>query len=375
MPNLHLGVSALRLLGPLTGVGRYLRNLLRAWAASPLPFARVTLFVPEGLPDELLPARSILEECVVPGRVPPAIWEHLRLPRYIRDVDVLFCPSYVAPLTYRGRFVVTIHDMLQESRPGDFPWMSRIRHAPLYRRSARRARMVITDSEASAGLIRGHYGVEDERLRVLPLAPDPNFGPEPRASDAEVRARLGVGDAPLILFVGKLSRRRHVLDLIAAFAGLRADGAVAYRLVLVGLNSAGLPVRKSLSRHGLSDVVVHLPQVSDDDLAALFRMAVVFVYPSEEEGFGLPLLEAMASGTPVITLRRPVLVEVAASAAWYTDSGSPDALLGALRTLLSDPSLRESLRRRGLDRATAFSWTTTARRTMEILHDVATEDA
>ncbi len=369
MKGMHLGISAHRLAIARTGVARYLASLLAEWAVWPpeeLPFDRITLFSPR--PVEA-PARY--RRAIGGGRLPLALWEHGWLPWRARQlgVDLLFCPAYVIPLGYRGaggRAVVTIHDVMQEAIPGEFPFSSRFRHAPLYRSSARRAATILTDSEASRRDIERYYGGPPGRIAVVPLAADPSFHPRPDDDLADLRARYGLGEAPVILFVGKFSRRRNLPALIEAFARLAHDGC-PHLLVLVGVNHLGLPVDELARRAGVGERVVYARFVPDEDLRRLYALADLFVYPSEMEGFGLPVLEAMASGTPAVTLRRPVFEEVAGDAACYAESGTPEALHAAMAGVVTDRARHAELRRKGLERARAFSWTTTARRTMDVL--------
>lgn len=366
---MHLGICAQRLVAVQTGVARYLANLLNEWTQRPLPFGRVTLFSPGSLAG---PATHYLQ--VVGGaRWPRFVWEHLWTPFQARRhrVDVLFCPGYVVPLGHRGRCVVTIHDVMQEAIPRDFPLSSRLRHAPLYRYSARRADKILTDSVASSRDIQRYYHVPPSRLEVVPLAAETIFRPGPDPDTTALRDRYHLGRAPFILFVGKFSRRRNLPALIEAFARLVRENRFDHRLVLAGVNNLQLPIEQIAQHSGVGARVVQIGYAPDDDLARLYRLADVFVYPSEMEGFGLPVLEAMASGTPVITLRRPVFVEVAGDAVWYAETGTPEALHAAIGAVVGSEALRAELRRKGLERARAFSWATTAQRTLEVLSEVA----
>lgn len=366
--GLHLGIDALRLARPQTGVARYLANLLREWAGGEMPFARITVFAPS--PHAAIPSAW---EAIGGPRRSGAAWQHAWLPVQARRrrVDLLFCPAYIAPLGYRGRYVVTIHDAIQEARPADFSLAGRVRHAPLYRVSARGAGHILTDSAAAADDIRHHYGTPAAQITAVPLAAESLFHPRPAATLATTRARYGLDDRPFVLFVGKLSPRRNLPALLDAFASIVREEGLPHRLVLAGLNHHDLPIARLARELGIADRLRFPGYIPDEDLASLYAAADLFAYPSEMEGFGLPILEAMASGAPVLTLRRGAMAEVAGEAACYADDGSSAALRRGMAPVLRDGALRADLRRRGLARAAAFSWGETARRTLAVLDAVA----
>jgi len=366
--RIKLVLSAERLTGHRTGVARYLSNLLKEWSGSALPFAQVAVLAPQ---------RLDLSDCflqVAGGRrLPPLLWEQVWMPLQARRLraDLLFCPSNVMPIFYPGRCALTIHDAIQEEMPETMPFSSRFRRAPLLRWSARRASHVLTDSQASADAIRRYFRVPAERIDIIPLAASARFSPEQSGREEGVRERLELGSDPLVLFVGKLSLRRNVPSLIEAFARLVEEHCLPYRLLLVGINHMRLPVRDLARQLRCEERVHHVEFVPEEDLAVLYRTAQLFVYPSETEGFGLPVLEAMASGTPVITLDRPIFHEVAADAAIFLEAARPELLASAMASLAKDPAARERLRSAGLLRARQFSWTATAARTIEVLARLA----
>jgi glycosyltransferase involved in cell wall biosynthesis len=252
-------------------------------------------------------------------------------------------------------------DMLQATRPFDFTRGARLVRGPLYRLSARRANQVITLADATVREIVSLYGVERSRVHAIPLAADPRFTNRPDRGDDDVMRRCGLDDAPYVLFVGKLAQRRHIPELIAGFARAVETNDLPHRLVLAG------PDPERLARQATPDRVRHLGHVPDADLPALYRRADVVAYLSEAEGFGLPIVEAMRSGTAVLTLDRPVLREVAGDRAYYVQHATVDDIACALTALLKDADTRRLLAAGGLDRAVRFDWGVTARRTLDIL--------
>ncbi len=350
--GLHLGVDAQRLVGSRAGVARYLASLIREWASMDLPFERVTLFTPAALPADV---EHPFEVEIVRG---PSLrlWGQFQLPRAARKVDLLFCPAYVAPLRYRGRYAVVMHDALLEVLPQAFSRQA-LRRRGLYKRSAQRATLVLAPSEASKRDLERVYELEPERVRAIPLGVDNRFRAASEDDARRVREEYGLGDRPVILFVGKLSKRRNLPNLVESVERLRSD----HLLVLAGEDHLGLGLAGERLRV--------LGFVPDDDLPALYRAAEIFVYPSDYEGFGIPVLEAMAAGTPVVTLDNSALAEVAGDAAVLLPSAGVDELAGAFERLAADPSVRADYAARGRERAAGFTWTETARRTIEALRE------
>lgn len=365
MPGPHLGVDTQRLVGSRAGVARYLASLLREWAGVELPFDRVTLFAPEPLPDDVLPEGHRFEVRVVPGRS-HRLWGQWELPRAAGSVDLLFCPAYVAPLRYPGRYAVVMHDALQEVLPGAFTRRQRLRRHP-YRRSARGAVRVLAPSEASKRDLVRVYGLEPGRVDAIPLGVDDRFRSASEEDTRRVRELYGLADRPVILFVGKLSKRRNLPNLVRAVASLRTD----HVLVLAGEDHLGIELAQVGRDAGIGDRLRVLGFVPDADLPALYHAAEIFVYPSDYEGFGIPVLEAMAAGTPAVTLDNSALGEVAGDAAVLLPSGGVDELAGALARLGADPGLRAEYAARGRERSARFTWAETARRTLESLREAA----
>ncbi len=361
-----LGIDAHRLCGPRFGVGRYLEYLLKHWADATHPFGRITLYAPCSLEPPRLGGADVRTRRI--GALAPLLaFHHLLLPRHARDLDLLFCPAYFAPLAYRGRYVVT-HLGSYEAIQDTFPWWHRYRYRAMYARSARGAELVITVSHSSARDIVRFYGVDPARIRVIPLGVDETFSAaRDERAIAAWRETLGIGEAPVVLFVGKLSARRCIPALLEAFAAVRGARHLAHVLVLAGSNELRLPLDAEAARLGITAAFRHVPYVSHDRLPALYHLADAFIYPSTYEGFGIPVVEAMASGTPAITLDNTALSETATGAAYLAPDGSVPSLARALDEVLTDASLRRELRERGLERAGRYRWDRIARETMEVL--------
>lgn len=342
---MRLVIDGRRLTAERTGVGRYLETLLAEWARTgpPLPRTVVALHDPAGL-ERVPECEGLRTELVCPGW-PGLAWERFGLGRLLRPGDLLFAPTNLIPVGWRGRTVLALFDALLEARPDDFPRSARWRFRRRYRLAARRADLVIVPSEATARDAEHHYRVPPDRIRVIYPAPEPAFRPLPPDSE-EVRAArsaLGLGDDPFFLFVGKRSRRRNVPSILAAFARHRGDFP-NHRLAFVG------PASAPITAPG----VVEAGHVPEPILRGLLASAVALLYPSEYEGFGLPVVEAMACGCPVVTLRRGALLESGGEAAVFLDSADPGPLADAMTRLVADPVARNAHTARGVTHAARF---------------------
>jgi glycosyltransferase involved in cell wall biosynthesis len=328
-----------------TGDETYVRGLLRELAAAAprdLRLAAITRhpeLVPEGVEPIELQARSQTLRMAL--GVP-------RLLRRLRPALVHF--QHSLPLACPRPAVVTVHDLSFERDPSLMPARDRLIFRTVVPRSARRADCVLAVSELTKRDLIELYDIPEHKIVVTPNGVDPGFGPDGPSPDGD----------PYALFVGTLQRRK---DATAAIEALALLGDDALRLVLVGPDKGGRADAVSTAAHlGLADRIELRGHVPQEELAALYRGAACLVFPSRYEGFGLPMLEAMASGTPVVATAAGALPEVAGGAAILVEERNPVALAGGIERALAD---RERLRAAGLERARAFTWAETARRTLE----------
>ena len=293
------------------------------------------------------------------------LWEQLRLPLAIRgQADVLFAPAYSAPAFCPVPSVVTIHDVSFCAHPEWFPRREGLRRRWTCQLAAANAATVLTDSAFSRDEIVRWLGVPPARVRVTPLGVSTRVRPPVP----------GPGDdaAPLVLCVGTQLNRRHLPDLVRAFAPLaRADARA--RLVIVGENRTfprqdPLAVARDL---GLAEAVEIRSWVSDDELTALYGAATTFAWLSTYEGFGLPPLEAMAAGVPVVAYDTAVAREVYDTAAVLVPVGRVDAVTDAFLAFATDPKRRDAHREAGRRQVARFDWTRTARATLAALREAA----
>ena len=354
-------------------MARVIHSILLEWQRLPMPFDEVRLLTPRRLPEGLIPPHPKFREVVVGPDVPGLLWEQVVLPARVRDLDVFLAPSDTMPVVAPWKRVVMMYAYSPEMA-ASFPWSARIRWEPFARNAARRADAVIVSSRNILETLEVGLEVQVPRERVsyAPLAADARFHPRP-ANDSELTAALtkyGVAGSPYILFVGKLSRRRHIPELLAAFRAVSAE--VPHRLLLAGPNLLQLDVEGLIGELGLRGRALYHGFVPDEDVPLLYAGAALFVLASDGEGFSLTTLEAMQSGVPVITLDRPNMVEVTEGAAHLVADGETETLTTALRAVLHDPARLAELRRRGLERTRALTWSAMAQRSLDVLWSVAT---
>jgi glycosyltransferase involved in cell wall biosynthesis len=267
--------------------------------------------------------------------------------------------------------VLTIHDVSYQLHPEWYPYRRDWMRRAFYRRSARAAARILTVSAFSASEICRAYRIDPQRITVTPLGVDPVFSPV----DADATCELPAGvTTPFLLHVGDLHERRNLPMLVdAVFEARRHFGAAsALSLVLVGSDrGVGGALCRIAAEAEAPEAVVLLGDVSEDRLRALYRGAAALMYPSFYEGFGLPLVEAMASGTPVVASSAASIPEVVGDAAMLLDPADAPAWADAITRIVNDEGLRRRLRAAGLTRASQFTWRRTAELTLDVYRRTA----
>jgi len=275
--------------------------------------------------------------------------------------QVFFSPFYPFIPHRRGALVLTVFDLTPITLPNcHLPTTQHVSKLTLL--WAKRAKRVLSFSETVKGQLVKWLGFSPKSIVVTPLAPNERFKPQPPEEVERVRRKYRLF-APYILFVGTVEPRKNLVTLVRAFAAVVKD--FPHLLVLAGARGwMSEPVFAEIERQGLEGRVVHLGYVPAEDLPPLMSGAEVFVYPSLGEGFGLPPLEAMACGVPVICSNAPALPEVVGDAAILVPPTDVSAWEDAMMNVLASPDLRAMLSQKGLQRSRQFSWLETARLTL-----------
>ena len=284
--------------------------------------------------------------------------------------DLAHFTNSVSPLGTRVPTVLTIHDMSLSLFPQFHPIRRRLTR-PLVRLCAAKAKAIITVSESARRDMMQLWGISSDGIHVVPEAPAPEFRPLEETELLEAtRRRYGLGER-VILYVGTIEPRKNLTRLLHAFAGMRRSGHLTHQLVLAGSQGWGFKeVIESIDALGLNDSVRLLGYVPFSDLPALYNLSEFFVFPSIYEGFGLPVVEAMAAGTPVICSRESSLNEVGGEAVEFIDPRKVESIEQALVRLATDEELRRDLSGRGLARARCFSWQNAAQGTLAVYRSV-----
>lgn len=374
---MHFAVNA-QLLSPVggyrqAGVSRYIDQLLRCLLAA-APADRWTVYAPRGVAAVLdPPPNTRLRLSRLPTTHPLAriLWEQLVSPVVLlRDRPAaLFCPLNVLPLLTRCPAVVTVHDLAFLRFPDRFRPAKRRYLTMLTRASVRRAAHVLTVSEWTRSEVIALLHVPPEKVTATPNGRDERLGPLAPETVAAFRRAQGLPEQ-FLLFLGTLEPRKNLTTLLRAYAQVYRD----LQMPLVVAGGKGWlyePIFQLVEQLGLGAHVRFAGFVPGEELGLWYNAATAFVYPSLYEGFGLPPLEAMQCGTPVVTSNVASLPEVVDGAAMTVDPANVDALAAALLEVAGDPDLRDELRRRGLRRAQQFSWEDTAAGTLAALRAVA----
>ncbi|MFN2507475.1 MAG: glycosyltransferase family 4 protein [Chthoniobacterales bacterium] len=368
LPKMVLGVNGIRLLGQRSGVGRVIEAILRCMETVEHPFRSIRVYSPRPLPaDVRLPACA--ENVVLPSPLPPGLWEQFVLPRGHGPRNLLFCPSYVIPLLARCPTFL-VHLGSYEGYPQDFSWWALNKARVIYALSARRATVVSTLSEHSRRDMSRFYHIPAEKIEVIPAGVDTtSFRPmsDPVPIAAWRRATFGA-DVPFIVYVGKPIRRRNLPSLLEAFAASKKAARIPHKLLLVGTGLPGTtPVESVIERLGMQREIITLSYASHEEMVLIYNAASLLVYPSSYEGFGLPVLEAMACGTPAIALNNTAFPEFAGGVALLLEDAAPSTLQNAIESVLSDSEQQAQMRAAGPERATAYDWHSITGRYVELM--------
>jgi glycosyltransferase involved in cell wall biosynthesis len=357
-----------------TGVGYYTEHLL-AHTADQCVDDELTVISNATIDVRRRPGTRLRTVVAAPW-MPRAVWMQVCAPRLLRRLraDIVHFTNGMMPVACPVPTVVTIHDMSLSLYPGFHPVRRVVLNRPFVNVAARRADAIITVSEAAKRDIVRIYGIDARRVHVVHEAAAPAFrvihdAPELR----RVRERYELAER-FILYVGTIEPRKNLPTLIEAFARRRVAGDLPHQLVCAGpYGWLSADIDALLERLRIRDAVRFTGYVPFDDLPAIYNLAEMLVFPSVYEGFGLPVVEAMACGTAVITGDAAALGEVAGDAAECVNPLDVDALGDAIVALARSRERRDALARRGLARAHTFSWERAAASTLDVYRRVVAD--
>jgi glycosyltransferase involved in cell wall biosynthesis len=375
---MHVAVNGWFWNQPYTGSGQYVRRLLHH-LVKVAPELQLTLILPPGvnLVNDLPENVSLLTTSGPGGDIGKVIFEQRTYPRMVAQVqaDIAHVPYWGAPLTSPARLVTSVLDVIPLVIPEySLSFQARL-YTSLVSATARGSAHVITLSEASKRDITEYLHIPPDDITVTYLAADSAFHPRMGAEhDPAMREKYHLPD-DFVLGIGGFDLRKQFDQLLLAYTYVVQAEDANYPLVLAGHEPEwGTPMFPDLRKYaedlGISEHIRWIGPVDEADKPSLYRLARVFVFPSRYEGFGLPLLEAMASGTPAVANEVSSLPEIAGDGAFLVEPGSASKMAGAILALLNQEPLRQSLINAGLARATHFSWRKTAQQTLEVYQRV-----
>lgn len=365
-----IGLDGIPLTELKTGVGHYTFELARALARA-APYNDFELAYPSTFPPIDLPSSLPTNLKSARVNVGPITrhWWSIGSPSYVRrrGIELFHGTNYDIPLRQRCPTVLTVHDLSLLTHPETHE-KRRVRRARRrLRLMAKASTVIITPTDFVKNEVHSLLGLPSEKIFAVPEAFRECFHPQPFATTESVRRRFGI-EGDFLLTVGTIEPRKNIGTLVRSFANvMRGDPNRKLQLVVAGgegwLTSDFF---KQVKKSGVADRIVFAGYLYDDDLRALYSSCLIFVYPSIYEGFGLPPLEAMACGAPVVLSRIPTLRETTQDSVVYFDPASEDELARVIEELIANDELRESVAEAGRKQASKFSWEQTARMTLDV---------
>ncbi len=360
---MRIAIDGHNLEGQRTGVGRFVFNLLKYWAQD--RNNQFYVYFKKEIPKDLPQVDNFRYKIL--GQDSNFLFNQWNLPQAAKKdgADVIFCPAYQAPIFFSGKYVLVIHDIIYEAHPEWYNWNSfleKLIFSYVFKKSAQKATKIIAPSRATKDEVIKFYGISENRIVVCYEAVDTAFL-RAKTEDRQIeliKRKYGIVKK-YILTVGSLFTRRHPGDLLRAFE-LFWRRHRDYQLVIVGEDYTAPPQHLDKAARNLNakfgdKLVARIPFADDQDLVALYGAADIFVYLSDYEGFGLPPLEAMSRGVPVVTSNKSSLKETSGSAAYLIeDNASLQEIKTAFERIIQDENLRNKLIKNGRDQALKFSW-------------------
>jgi len=365
---------------PDTGSGQYIRHLVNGMRQM-APGLKLTVIAPQGWDlDVAEGVETIQPPLKRGGHLGKVLFEQNIFPKTAADIhaDIAHVPYWGGPLQSRVPVVVTIHDIIPLILPAYRGGVLARLYTGLVAASARGAAAVLTDSEASKADIIEHLNISPDRVEAIHLAVSSVYHDRgANFVDMAIRQQYNLPEK-YVFYMGGFDVRKNVRHLLKAYTYVRAGLGSEVPLVIAGRLPSKITKRfddipRLIEEQNISDAVQLIGYVEDDHKPSLYRMANVFAYPSEYEGFGLPVLEAMACGTPVVTTNAASIPEIVGDAAFVVNPNDARGMAGSILALLNQPPTTTDMKQRGLAQAKKFSWADTIAQTIAIYGKVLTE--
>jgi len=358
------------------GIGRYTRELIKALAQIDRANRYILFSAGYDAEGTRWPANFSRRAIPLSDRHLSILWHRLRIPLPVQaftgPLDLFHSPDFLLPPLFCTPSVLTVHDLSFLRHPDCFSTSLLAYLRRTVPRSVARANRILADSFSTRTDLIELMGVAQERISVIYPGVDERFTPLPKTDCVPILERYNIV-TPYILSIGTLQPRKNYCRLIQAYHLLRQEHHIPHHLVIAGGQGwLYQPILDTIEELGETNAVHLLGFVPDRDLVALYASATVFAFPSLYEGFGIPVLEAMACGTPVVTSNRSSLPEAAGDAALLVSPKDTYALADALWRTLDDETLRNALREAGFQQAKRFTWQRSARALLEIYRQMAT---
>lgn len=374
---MKIGIEAHTLEKGRTGVGRVLINILRQWdnfnpsideAGLPSNLEFILYFKKE-IPNDLGLKKSNFKFKLLNTKSNALFRHYYVCKEATKDkLDILFCPDYVAPILYKGKTALILHDIIYQARPELYNWPSfwdKILLKKFSKISAKKAKIIFTPSEFSRQEVIKHYQINPNKVITTLLATDDDFKPiNDQEKLNEIKKKYQIKDK-FILHIGSIFNRRHLPETIKAFKKL-SKKLLNYQFLIIGTNHTNPFI--NIDKLIKNNPIIHFDYIESRDLPLLYNAADLLIYLSDYEGFGLPVLESMACGIPVITSQKASIPEVAGKAVIYIqDNLNINEIEKAIYQGLTDQELRSNLIEKGLEQAKKFSWQKTAKKYLDVL--------
>lgn len=370
---MKIGIDVRSMFGTPAGIGRYLSNLLKHLSEMNTN-NRYCLYTDCKIDTLIIQQPNFFQRhLTLPFAQNYFTWNHFRLPLELfwHPVDLFHFPFYTMPLIRNYKSIVTIHDITYEVHPEWYSRKALFAMRPFSRYAAKHADKVLTDSQYSKQDLIEYYGISEEKIVVTYLGVEEWFRKieDPTVLES-TKAKYQIISPHVILYVGSIHTRRNIEQLIRAFYTL-CRKMLDVQLLIVGKREYPyFDVQALVDELGLHNRVILPGYIQDSDLPLLYNVADMFIYPSSYEGFGLPLLEAMACGTPVITSDNSSLPEVTGDAAIFIDPLNVAEMADAMCQVLSNERLHRNMVIKGIAQASKFSWEQTAKKTLAVYQEL-----